>query len=144
MEFKNMCERVDYISALRKSPTSSSPSCAIGHLLENAVPIAKSCVWAVGKKKKMQQIPEINDFTHASLVLWPRAVSPPPQTTQFCHHHHHHKVSFLIRQRLAQRSVHAIRLAVPHGGIKITLLPSLRYRPFQEYSPWSDASPYIP
>lgn len=78
------------------------------------------------------------------LCCGPEPFPPPPQTTQFCHHSHHHKVSFLIQQRLAQRSVHAIHLAVPHGGIKITLLPSLIYRPFQEYGPWSDASPYIP
>lgn len=47
-----MCERVDYTSARGKFATSSLPSHAVSHLRENAMPVAKSCVWAEGKSKK--------------------------------------------------------------------------------------------
>lgn len=81
-------------------------------------PIAKKlCVGCRGGKK-MQQIPAINDFTHASLVLQPRAISPSPPNPAATIH----TVSFLIQQRLAHRSAHVICLAVPHGGMKITLI----------------------
>lgn len=94
----------------------------MGCLLENAIAIAKNCVWAGGKRSIWSKSLRLMTSHIHPLHRSPELFLHPPETTQYCHHHYHHTVSFLLQQRLAHWSVHAIHLAVPHGGRKITLI----------------------